>query len=68
MIALLNLRPLPAATREAWRAFFDHYVFGGQDAVREHIPEQRRGVLGDITPADAERLRAALAQRLQTRK
>ena len=68
MIALLNLRPLPAATREAWRAFFDHYVFGGQDAVREHIPEQRRGVLGDITPADAERLRAALAQRLQTPK
>jgi hypothetical protein len=68
MIALLNLRPLPAATREAWRAFFDHYVFGTHSDVSAHIPEQRRGVLGDITPADAERLRAALAQRLQTRK
>jgi len=68
MIALLNLRPLPAATRGAWRAFFDHYVFGTHCDVSAHIPEQRRGVLGDITPADAERLRAALAQRLQTRK
>ncbi len=68
MIALLNLRELPAATREAWRAFFDHYVFGTHSNVSAHIPEQRRGVLGDITPADAERLRAALAQRLQTRK
>ena len=68
MIALLNLRPLPAATREAWRAFFDHYVFGTPSDVSAHIPEQRRGILGDITPADAERLRAGLWQRLQTRK
>ena len=31
MIALLNLRPLPAATREAWRALFDRYVTGWRD-------------------------------------
>jgi len=68
MIALLNLRPLPAATREAWRAFFDHYVFGTPSDVSAHIPEQRRGILGDLTPADGERLRAGLWQRLQTRK
>ncbi len=68
MIALLNLRPLPAATREAWRAFFDHYVFGGQDAVREHIPEERRGVLAALSAADAARVRAYLAERLQASK
>ena len=66
--AILNLRTLPAPVREAWRALFDHYVFGTHSDVSAHIPEQLRGVLGDITPADAERLRAALAQRLQTRK
>jgi hypothetical protein len=66
--AILNLRELPAPVREAWRALFDHYVFGTHGDVSAHIPEQRRGVLGDITPADDERLRAALAQRLQTRK
>ena len=68
MIALLNLRPLPTATREAWRAFFDHYVFGGQDAVREHIPEERRGVLAALSAADAARVRAYLAERLQASK
>jgi cupin-like protein len=66
--AILNLRALPAPVREAWRALFDHYVFGTPDDVSAHIPEQRRNVLGDITPADAERLRVGLAQRLQTRK
>jgi hypothetical protein len=66
--ALLNLRSLPPATREAWRALFDHYVFGTQVGVNEHIPEQRRGVLGTFSAADAERVRAYLAERLQTWK
>jgi hypothetical protein len=66
--ALLNLRSLPPATREAWRALFDHYVFGTQVGVTEHIPEQRRGVLGTFSAADAERVRAYLAERLQTWK
>jgi Cupin-like domain len=68
MIALLNLRPLPVATREAWRALFAHYVFGPESGVTEHIPEQRRGVLGTFSAADAARVRAYLAERLQARK
>jgi hypothetical protein len=66
--ALLNLRSLPPATREAWRALFDHYVFGTQVGVTEHIPEERRGVLGTFSAADAARVRAYLAERLQTWK
>jgi hypothetical protein len=66
--ALLNLRSLPPATREAWRALFDHYVFGTQVGVTEHIPEQRRGVLGTFSAADSARVRAYLAERLQTWK
>ena len=66
--ALLTLRSLPPATREAWRALFDHYVFGTQVGVTEHIPEQRRGVLGTFSAADAARVRAYLAERLQTWK
>ncbi|HEY0340302.1 MAG TPA: cupin-like domain-containing protein [Steroidobacteraceae bacterium] len=31
--AMLNLRTLPPATREAWRTMFEHYVFGVQAAV-----------------------------------
>lgn len=66
--AILNLRSLPPATREAWRALFDHYVFGAQPGVTEHIPAHRHGILGKVSAADAARLRTYLAERLQTWK
>jgi hypothetical protein len=66
--AILNLRSLPPATREAWRALFEHYVFGPQAGVAEHIPAQRHGILGKVSDADVARLRAYLAERLQTWK
>ena len=68
ILALLNLRPLPAATREAWRAIFEHYVFGSQAGVTDHIPEHRLGMLANLSEGDAARLRAWLAERLQARK
>ena len=64
MMGLLNVRAMPAATRAAWRALFEHYVFGDPAAAQEHIPEGRRGLLGPLSAADAERLRAQFAQRL----
>ena len=66
--AMLNIRDLPAPARAAWRALFEYYVFGPQEPVTAHIPEHRRGVLGRLSPADAERLCAQLVQRLQTRR
>jgi len=66
--SILNLRRLPAPTRTAWRSLFDHYVFGPESGVTEHIPAHRRGVLGEPSAGDLERLRAGLAQRLQPRK
>jgi hypothetical protein len=63
--AMLNLRTLPPATREAWRVMFDHYVFGTQAIVTEHIPAHRHGLLGKLSAADVARLRAYLAERLR---
>jgi len=63
--AIVNLRPLPPGARQAWRALFEHYVFGPQVGVTEHIPAARLGLLGRLSPADAARLRAQLAARLQ---
>jgi hypothetical protein len=68
LLALLNLRSLPEPARAAWRALFEHYIFGPHAEVTAHIPEHRRGMLGPLAPADAERLRVQLVQRLQTRK
>jgi Cupin-like domain len=66
--AILSLRSLPPTTRHAWRAIFDHYVFGDQDCVTEHIPEYRRGVLGKLSATDTARVRAYLLEHLQAWK
>ena len=62
--AILTLRQQPAATREAWRALFNHYVFGDEADVVGHIPPHRHGILGNVSDADIARLRASLAERL----
>jgi len=67
LYSILNMRRLPPATRAAWRALFDHSVSGSASAPTAHIPPHRNGVLGDIAPAEAARVRNYLAQRLQKR-
>lgn len=54
--ARLAFAALPASERRDWRALFDHYVFGEPEAVA-HIPEDRRGVLGDLDDEAMARLR-----------
>jgi hypothetical protein len=65
MDALLHARlafsSLPEAERRNWRALFDHYVFSERD-VTAHIPESKRGVLGEL---DADAL-AALRKRIKS--
>jgi hypothetical protein len=61
---ILSIRTLPPATRRAWGAFFEHYVFGDDRELTAHIPEQRRGILGTLTPERVASLRQHLAKRL----
>jgi len=62
---LLNMRPMPAELRLAWASLFDHYVFRASDADLAHIPEHRRGVLAELSPEAAERVRNFLVARLR---
>ena len=62
--ALLSLRDRPDHEKAAWRAMFDHYVFGPADAAAAHLPEAARGPLAPLDAAMARRLRAHVAQRL----
>jgi hypothetical protein len=62
--AMLSIRALPPATRRAWGAFFEQYVFGEQAEVVAHIPEQRRGILGNLSAEQLAGLRAHLAKKL----
>ena len=66
MHALLTLRALPDDQRAAWRAVFDHYIFGANADAAEHLPEDVRGVLGSGSPQQLARMRATLRQALQT--
>ena len=60
---LLAFRALPPEERAQWKTLLDYYVFGGDEAFA-HIPEQRRGVLGELTPEIMERLKQGARQYL----
>jgi hypothetical protein len=62
--AILSIRALPPATRRAWGAFFEQYVFGETTGALEHISPERRGILGDLSAEQLAALRAHLAKRL----
>ena len=57
-------RGLPPATRRAWGAFLEQNEFGDVSGAAAHIPEQRRGILGDPSAEQLAGLRAHLAKRL----
>ncbi len=62
--AMLAIRDLPRAQREAWRTIFDFYIFDFEQESTEYIPESRRGVLAPIDEMTARRLRAQLLKKL----
>jgi hypothetical protein len=62
--AILNIRDLPPAQREAWRGLFNHYVFDADEETVAHIPAASRGVLGQLDEDDGRRLRAVLRNKL----
>jgi hypothetical protein len=61
-LAMLSINALPPEQKAAWRAHFDHYVFGEGQA--EHIPEHLRGLQGSLTEPEARQVRAELLNKL----
>jgi hypothetical protein len=61
---LLAVRHLPAPQRAAWRAIFDHYLFEANGDPAAHLPDDRKGVLGPLTPSLARNIRAFLKRAL----
>ena len=62
--AVITVKDLPPNERSAWRAFFDHYVFGDDGDPAAHLPESARGILGRRTPDLVARVKALLARAL----
>jgi hypothetical protein len=64
-LCMLAFRHLPDGEREGWRALLNHYVFGARGDDLAHIPEAKRGLLGDIGPELDAQTRAQIIQWLQ---
>lgn len=62
MIAIAE-RPLPE--RQAWKAFFDHYVFRSNGHPLAHLPADQHGVLGPLQPDNYRRIRARVMRLLR---
>jgi len=64
MCAAVTLRALPPAQREAWRHLFEHYAFDAERDVTGHIPAERQGLLGPMSPEQLSQTLAMLVHRL----
>ena len=63
MHCILVFRSLPPAERAAWKGLLDHYVFGDDDPAA-HIPAERRGILGALTPGQLAEFRETIRRYL----
>ncbi len=65
MLAMITLAERPPAERAAWAAFYRHYVFRDERHPLDHLPPERRGLLGPLRPDNYGRIRAIVMTMLR---
>lgn len=65
MLAMIAIAERPPAERDAWRAFFDHYVFRPDGHPLAHMPAERHGLLGPLADGNYGRIRAIAMKMLR---
>jgi hypothetical protein len=65
LLSLIAIAERPPAERQAWKAFFDHFVFRTQGHPLAHLPADQHGVLGPLRPDNYQKLRARVMQMLR---
>jgi hypothetical protein len=48
LLAMITIAERPPAERQAWKAFFDHYVFRSHGHPLAHLPADQHGLLGSL--------------------
>jgi hypothetical protein len=48
LLSMIAIAERPLAERQAWRAFFDHYVFRSHGHPLAHLPAEQHGLLGSL--------------------
>jgi len=64
LLSMITIAERPAPERQAWQAFFDHYVFRSQGHPLAHLPPQQHGLLGPLKDNYA-RIRARIMSLLR---
>jgi len=63
--AMLSIAELDESQREAWRAFFDYYVFGSGTDPAAHLPAELEDIVSGMSEQQLARIKDFLAQRLR---
>lgn len=66
LLSMIAISERPAAERQAWKAFFDHYVFRTAGHPLAHLPPEQHGLLGPLKPENYARIRARVMHMLRS--
>ena len=65
LLSMIAIAERPPRERQAWKAFFDHYVFRSNGHPLAHLPAEQHGMLGPLKPDNYARIRAIVMHRLR---
>ncbi|MDE2263659.1 MAG: cupin-like domain-containing protein [Gammaproteobacteria bacterium] len=65
LLAMIAISERPPAERQAWKAFFDHYVFRTSGHPLAHLQPEQHGLLGPLKPENYARIRARIMHMLR---
>ena len=65
LLSMISIAERPPGERDAWRAFFDHYVFRTRGHPLAHLPEDKHGLLGPLKAGNYGRIRAIVMRALR---
>ncbi len=65
LFAMIAISERPPAERQAWKAFFDHYVFRSNGHPLAHLPPDQHGLLGPLKPDNYSKIRARIMRMLR---
>jgi hypothetical protein len=65
LLAMITIAERPPQEREAWKAFFEHYVFRSRGHPLAHLPADRHGLLGPLRPRNYGKIRAYVMNMLR---
>jgi hypothetical protein len=66
LLAMIAIAERPLPERQAWKAFFEHYVFRTSGHPLAHLPPEQHGLLGPLKPENYARIRARVMHMLRS--